>query len=97
MASSLPSFAVFAEIFQIFGRKNCKGTIFALENGIFTAKSRLALSYTLLDMFENSRDAFTAIHLAWVEKDKGCRRRLKICGSLKRINAPVAPAGRGAF
>ncbi len=37
-ASSLTTAAptsFFAEIFQISGRKNCKGTIFALENGIF--------------------------------------------------------------
>ena len=30
---------VFAEIFQISGRKNCKETIFALENGIFRRKN----------------------------------------------------------
>ena len=31
----LPPLPVFAEIFQISGRKNCKARIFALENGIF--------------------------------------------------------------
>ncbi len=35
-ATPLP---VFAEIFQISGRKNCKETIFALENGIFRRKN----------------------------------------------------------
>ena len=30
---------VFDEIFQISGRKNCKETIFALENGIFRRKN----------------------------------------------------------
>ena len=35
----LPPLPVFAEIFQISGRKNCKETIFALENGIFRRKN----------------------------------------------------------
>ena len=35
----LVSLPVFAEIFQISGRKNCKETIFALENGIFRRKN----------------------------------------------------------
>ena len=34
-----PPLPVFAEIFQISGRKNCKETIFALENGIFRRKN----------------------------------------------------------
>ena len=33
-------YTVFAEIFQISGRKNCRETIFALENGIFRRKNR---------------------------------------------------------
>ena len=35
----LPPLPVFAEIFQISGRKNCKETIFALENEIFRRKN----------------------------------------------------------
>ena len=35
----LPPLPVFAEIFQISGRKNRKETIFALENGIFRRKN----------------------------------------------------------
>ena len=38
----LPPLPVFAEIFQISGRKNCKEAIFALENGIFRRKNRPA-------------------------------------------------------
>ena len=36
----LPPLPVFAEIFQISGRKNCKETISALENEIFRRKNR---------------------------------------------------------
>ena len=36
----LPPSPVFAKILQIFGRKNCNETIFALENGIFRRKNR---------------------------------------------------------
>ena len=32
--------SVFAKILQIFGRKNCRETIFALENEIFCRKNR---------------------------------------------------------
>ena len=35
----LPPSPVFAKILRIFGRKNCKETIFALENGIFRRKN----------------------------------------------------------
>ena len=35
----LPPSPVFAKILRIFGRKNCKGMIFALENGIFRRKN----------------------------------------------------------
>ena len=38
----LPPLPVFAKIFQISGRKNCKVTIFALENEIFRRKNRPA-------------------------------------------------------
>ena len=38
-ASSPATPTSFAEIFQISGRKNCKETIFALENGIFRRKN----------------------------------------------------------
>ena len=36
----LPPLPVFAEIFQISGRKNCNVRMFALENGIFRCKNR---------------------------------------------------------
>ena len=37
-----PPSPVFAEILEISGRKNCRETIFALENGIFRRKNRPA-------------------------------------------------------
>ena len=37
--SLLPS-PVFTKVFQIFGCKNCKETIFDLKNGIFRGKNR---------------------------------------------------------
>ena len=39
-ANELAKTTSFAEIFQISGRKNCKETIFALENEIFRRKNR---------------------------------------------------------
>lgn len=38
----LPPSPVFAKVFQIFGRKSCKETFFALQNGIFHRKERSA-------------------------------------------------------
>ena len=36
----LPPPPVFAKILRIFGRKNCRETIFALKNGFFRRKNR---------------------------------------------------------
>ena len=46
---------VFAEIFQISGHKNCKVTIFALENRIFRRKNRPAPAVHAAGLDLNSR------------------------------------------
>ena len=51
----LPPLPVFAEIFQISGRKNCKVTIFALENEIFRHKNRPAPAVHAAGLDSNSR------------------------------------------
>ena len=46
MSHSVAKRLVFAEIFQISGRKNCKESIFALGNGISRRKNRPPPAYT---------------------------------------------------
>ena len=81
-ASSLTAAAptsFFAEIFQISGRKNCKGTIFALENGIFRRFQSSRLTRTCRRVWLKIREDFDPLKFSEGFFDSLSRGRSRAC------------------
>ena len=94
---------VFAEIFQISGRKNCKVTIFALENEIFRHKNRPAPAVHAAGLDLNSRGLQPSRALrGFFDSLTGMTalRRSHACFIVRHAKAPrgaFTPAPRGSF
>ena len=83
----LPPSPVFAEILQISGRKNCRETIFALENGIFRRKNRPCPPYMPLGTIGSSGGLRPSRALLGFSTDSG-RQQAKLAAFSYRNTQP---------
>ena len=84
----------FAEIFQISGRKNCKGTIFALENGIFRRFQSSRLTRTCRRVWLKIREDFDPLKFSEGFFDSLSRGRSHACeGQATQVSRLRAGAG----